>query len=342
VEVPFVAVGRWLGLWAGVVLLSGCASAWQSSQLLANPPHTLPVVSELHETPFFPQEKYQCGPAALATVLNRYQHKVTPEALVPLVYLPARGGSLQVELVATARRFGMLPYPLAPRLEDLLREVAAGHPVLVLQNLAFDWLPQWHYAVLVGYDLQQGEVVLRSGTTRRWQSALSTFEKTWQRGNYWARVIVPAGQIPVTAKPAPYLKTVHDLEKTAQLEAALRAYRAATVKWPSRSEVWFTFGNMAFQMQHYDDALNAFKQVVALIPQDARGWNNLAYSLRLQGCVKQARQAIACAVRLAPQDANLQDSYQVIYTDEALSPSVQNLSNHITALCEIIICPEAE
>jgi hypothetical protein len=33
-----------------------------------------------------------------------------------------------------------------------LREVAAGNPVLVLQNLSFAWAPVWHYAVVMGYD----------------------------------------------------------------------------------------------------------------------------------------------------------------------------------------------
>ena len=63
--------------------------------------------------------------------------KVTPEELVPQVYLPERKGSLQVEMLAAARRHGMVSYQLAPRFEDVLREIAAGTPVVVLQNLGF-------------------------------------------------------------------------------------------------------------------------------------------------------------------------------------------------------------
>src|SRR5437868_6842253 len=83
---------------AGVFLLvlGGCASlAPQTTQLRDRLPPALHDYVELKEVPFFPQDEYQCGPAALATVLNTFGVKVTPEELVPEVYLPARKGSLQ-------------------------------------------------------------------------------------------------------------------------------------------------------------------------------------------------------------------------------------------------------
>ena len=67
--------------------------------------------------------------------------KTSPEALVEQVYLPQREGSLQAEMLAAPRRHGLVSYPLAPRLADLLKEVAAGTPVIVLQNLTFSFAP---------------------------------------------------------------------------------------------------------------------------------------------------------------------------------------------------------
>ena len=57
----------------------------------------------------------------------------------------------------------MVALRTAPRLADLLQEVAAGHPVIVLQNLGLEWIPVWHYSVVIGYDLSRGQLVLRSG-----------------------------------------------------------------------------------------------------------------------------------------------------------------------------------
>ena len=156
---------------ACALALSGCASMWpQTAELRRALPQGIPERTELREVPFFPQEEYQCGPAALATVLAASGVKVTPEDLVPQVYLPERKGSLQVEMLAAARRHGLVSYQLAPRFEDLLRELAAGNPVIVLQNLAVG--DGWHYAVAVGYDYDSGMLVLRSGTTERGADAL--------------------------------------------------------------------------------------------------------------------------------------------------------------------------
>jgi hypothetical protein len=305
-------IARSSRLWAGgllcVWLLGGCATAWQTEKLRITPPVELPSTRELTQVPFYPQQQYQCGPAALATVLNHYTIAISPQELVPQVYLPAREGSLQVEMTATARRYGMLVYPLRPELADLLAEVAAGYPVLVLQNLGFTWLPQWHYAVVVGYDLPTAELVLRSGRTRRWQTSLAAFERTWARANYWAQVILPAGQVPRTADPLRYLLSVYDLEQTGQQDAAYLAYEAAARRWPEQLQVWLTLGNAAYARRHYTQAVAAFDKATQIQPGNVTGWNNLAYALVHMGCPRQARQAVACAVSYAPTETNIQES----------------------------------
>src|SRR5690606_40435641 len=120
----------------------------------------------LDNVPFFAQDEYQCGPAALATVLVADGVEVTPEELVDQVYVPARQGSLQIEMLAAPRRMGRLSYPLLPELQQVLDEVASGRPVLVVQNVGLQRLPQWHYAVVVGYGLG-GDVVTHRSRLRR-------------------------------------------------------------------------------------------------------------------------------------------------------------------------------
>jgi len=299
---------RLAGVLLAALLLAGCATPPQTRSLLAAPPAGLPDAVELTDTPFYPQERYQCGPAALATVLAAHAVDVTPGQLEDALFVPALNGSLPEELTATARRYGMLAYRLQPSLDDLLSELAHGNPVLVFQNLGTDWLARWHFAVIIGYDLATREVVLRSGTTRRWRTTLATFERTWARSGYWALVVVPAGSIPASARPLPYLEAAHDLEISGQAEAARASYQAATRRWPREPRVWLALGNSLYAGADYVQAETAFREATHLAPADPQGWNNLAYALVELGCPVQARAAAAGAGGRAPDEPNYRDS----------------------------------
>ena len=120
------------------------------------------------------------------------------DPLVREVYLPARGGTLQPALVAAARERGRVPVAVGD-LEGLLAEVAAGRPLLVLQDLGAAFFARWHYAVVVGVDSGRDEVFLRSGTDRRRVMELDTFLKTWRRGEYWALVVLRPDELPEDA-----------------------------------------------------------------------------------------------------------------------------------------------
>jgi ABC-type bacteriocin/lantibiotic exporter with double-glycine peptidase domain len=186
-----------------LLLLTGCAT--QTRALLSSTRADLPRQVELTATPFIAQERYQCGPAALAMSLRAAGFAVDAEALVPQVYLPQRQGSLQVEMLAAARRNGAVGVAIPPALDALVAELAAGTPVLVLQNLSLPIAPVWHYAVVIGYDLDRGNIILRSGTTERLVMPMSTFEHTWARGGHWAMVALAPGRLPASTGEAAVL-----------------------------------------------------------------------------------------------------------------------------------------
>jgi hypothetical protein len=286
----------------GLVLLLALLAACARSPVLQPETAQLPARVELTQVPFFPQDAYQCGPAALATVLVHAGIASNPEQLRERVYLPGRQGSLQVELVAAARQEGRLVYPLEPRLDSLLAEVAAGNPVLVLQNLAFNWSPIWHFAVVVGYDRAREVLLLRSGVTRRLEVDFATFMRTWQRGEHWAVVIADPARLPATATLLPWLRAASDLEETGQQAASLRAYRTAVRHWHTEALPWFALGNSLHAQADAVGAASALRHSVQLAPDFAAGWFNLSEVLAGQGCAAQAQAARQCSVALAPED----------------------------------------
>ena len=282
-------------VWA-VLLLGGCATP-QVAMLDARWPTELPAQVELADVPFFPQEDYECGPAALAMVATAAGVDVTPDALVDQVYLPGRKGSLQPEMLAATRRQGLLAYPLKPKVEDILREVAAGHPVLVFQNLAFSIYPVWHYAVVMGFDRERHVLLLHSGRTARMEISMFAFERTWARGQYWAMLALKPGQLPATAEPQAYTAAAATLERT-DARGAQQAFAAALQRWPDDRAALLGAGNTAYALGQRDAAARAYRQAVLKHPDFADGWNNLAQVLLELNRRQEASQAIARAVAL--------------------------------------------
>jgi tetratricopeptide (TPR) repeat protein len=281
---------------AAALLLAGCA-ATRGTALPAGAAAGLPAAAEIAAAPFFPQEDYQCGPAALAAALTHAGRESTPEALVPQVYLPVRKGSLQAEMLATARRHGQVAYPLAPQVENLLREIAAGNPAVVLQNLALDWAPQWHYALAIGYDLDGRNIVLRSGTTRRLETALDTFDRTWARSGRWAMLVLPPERLPATADQSTYLAAVAALERVAPA-AARRAYETALARWPDSVAARIGQGNASYALRDLGAAKEAFRLATIDHPDSADAWNNYAQTLHELGDRQEALAAARRAVAL--------------------------------------------
>lgn len=255
----------------------------------------LPVKHELQQVPFYAQDAYQCGPAALAMMLNHRGIAATPEALKDRVYIPERKGTLQVELVAAGRERDLLVYPLARRLVDVIAEVNAGNPVLVMQNLAFDWLPQWHYAVVVGYDLVNREMIVHSGLNEARREPFEVFMRTWQRADRWAVVMLPPGQLPVTAEPLHYLLAASDLEQTGRLDSAAASYQSALEQWPDQAAARFGLGNVAWAQGQQKEAIAHFRLLVEQFPELKAGWNNLAFALEAAGCPTAAEAAQVCS-----------------------------------------------
>jgi tetratricopeptide (TPR) repeat protein len=255
----------------------------------------------LDHIPFYAQELYQCGPASLAMMLNSQGLQTAPDELKDLVYLPGREGSLQVELVAAARSHGMVVYPLDGSLESLLTEVAAGHPVMVMQNLAFNWWPQWHFAVVMGFDEAERKIILHTGTHKAREDAVETFFATWSRTDRWAVVMLPPDELPATAEPLDYLTAANDLETTGNSQAAKLAYETAEKAWPEQPAAVMGQGNIAYHKGNWSAAIEHYLRLTDRFPDLAAGWNNLAHALARNGCPSGAQKAAQCASDLKPE-----------------------------------------
>ena len=291
-----------LQLFAGVVALAlaGCASA-PPAQVGERFPD-LPRAAEVAGVPFYPQDAYYCGPAALAMAVSWSGAPLTQAEAATQVYTPGKRGALQNDMIAAARRNGTLALPVGDT-RSLLTELAAGHPVIVFQNLGLSWLPDWHYAVAFGYDLRAGTILLHSGGTERQVTTLIGFERTWRAAGRWALVLTRPTDLAATATERAALEAAVGLELAGRNAAAADAYATILQHWPESFAAAMGLGNARYATADYMAAIAAFDTAGRLQPTDPAVWNNLAYALAASGRGAEARAAADRAVQLAPAGA---------------------------------------
>lgn len=220
-----------------------------------------------------------------------------PEKLAGAVYTPSLKGSLQPAMIGAARRHGRVAYVISSP-GELLAEVAAGHPVIVLQNLGLSWVPVWHYAVVIGFDADSGVVILHSGKTASKETAMRVFDKTWSRSSYWGLLTLPPDRVPVTAAETDYIKAVLGLEKARRWPEAIIGYRAALKKWPDNLPTLMGIGNAYYAMGDLPAAEQSFAEATRQFPTEGAAFNNLAQVLLEQGKKEAALTAAEEAVRI--------------------------------------------
>jgi len=261
-------------VWAAAQL-AGCATpARQSETLLRSPPEIVRVQSLSH-VPFVEQQEGYCGPATLTMAMLAAGRDVSVDEIAPDVYTPGKKGSLQLDLVSATRRRGMMAVQIES-MQDLLREVAIGHPVIVLQNLGVSWYPRWHYALVTGYDLDREEVILHSGPEAFKRERMRRFERAWGLGEYWGLVVLPPDRLAASAGELAHMKGAAGLEQAGRVHEAGRAYAKILERYPESLGALVGLGNIAFKKNQRLRAVQYLRKAAKIHPESIVARHNLA------------------------------------------------------------------
>lgn len=222
----------YLSLLLALGLTAGCSGPSALQQAL----RPLPERVELGDVPAFPERAYQGAPSALSSLLLQQGVEITPGLLAKQLQLPQQEEHVQENLLAQINAHGLLAYPLQPRLQDLLVQVAGGMPVLVRFNEGVGWVDMPRYAVLIGYDRENQTLLLRAGNSRRWETSFSSFESDWASSGSWAVLVLAPLQLPVDVDGPRWLKAADVLEQSGHKEAAANARRVLQKQMTAHSK----------------------------------------------------------------------------------------------------------
>lgn len=281
--------------------LAACASSTPQADAFLSRAHKVPESFEVPNVPFIEQTDFYCGPATLTMALQWAGKKASVDEVAKQVYTPGMKGSLQLDMISASRRNGMIAIPLEG-LESLFTEVAAGHPVIVFENLGLSWAPTWHYALLFGYNLPAQQVILHSGPEAFKHWDLKVFERNWKLGDYWGLVVLPPGELAATGDEMAHARATAALEQIGKTEEAEKSYLSVLKRWPQSLPAHIGLANIAFGKKDYKSAVKWLHEASEEHPSTAVVWHNLAIAYGASKMEKEARASAQKAIELASSE----------------------------------------
>lgn len=251
------------------LMLQGCASFAPQYYKHIKPTETLsdlPPQQEIVGLPFFPNDDLFCGPAAVSMVLTHLDQQVTLEEVAETLFIPGRKGTIQLDMLAVSRARGFTTYVIEPNVEALLREVAAGRPVIVLENYGFSWMPIWHYATVTGFDLDKNAVIRKSGIRERAVTPMWAFENLWKKEGYWGFIMLRPGEAPVNPHPERWFSELAESERYWTNEQQEKAWTTYIAVFPKSALGHAALGNVAFNSGDLERAVTYYNKALELDP----------------------------------------------------------------------------
>jgi len=141
--------------------------------------------------PFVKQAEYDCGPAALASVLSFHGKAVDLKRITASVYLPKLRGTLPMDLERFAKDEGFKTSSSAGTTTALKTAIRNNIPVICLLDLGFAFYRQPHFVTVIGFDDGNGLFIMHDGGTPNRTIPYEDFGKKWARAGQWMIVIEP-------------------------------------------------------------------------------------------------------------------------------------------------------
>lgn len=147
--------------------------------------------------PFYPDNAYQCGPSALAGVLNFWGLKDTRQEIAAAIFSPTARGTLGIDLAWYARSKGMQTRQFEGTADEIRSHIDRGRPLIVFVDIGFGGVSVDHFMVVLGYTPEG--LIVNSGKNQFEIIPYQRFNQIWSKNRRWTLLITPPamdGQAP--------------------------------------------------------------------------------------------------------------------------------------------------
>lgn len=149
------------------------------------------------DVPFVRQAKQGCGDAAIAMVMQYWQHQLhqpadaaSNAAAVLRALPPGRHGVRAAEMLGYFEQHNDRAFAYAGDWGDLRQQLTKGRPLIVALKPEGD--PELHYVVVAGLDDPDQLVLLNDPAQRKLlKESRAQFEREWKATGNWTLLAVP-------------------------------------------------------------------------------------------------------------------------------------------------------
>jgi tetratricopeptide (TPR) repeat protein len=234
----------------------------------------------------------------LATIFSQQQIEFAYNDVVNLSFTPKLKGTLQPQMKATARKYGLIPYEIKKNLKSVLSEISNDTPVLVLFNIGLNIYPMWHYSVAIGFDKAKQKIFLSAPKGDETWMTFDEFDTFFERGGSWAVVMLKPPTLPSSADETEVIKAILDMYDIGAKALAKQAAISYVVQNPLSYLGALTLANIYFFEGEFEKASELYEKALNIVPNDPALLNNLAGSLLRQNKLEKAREYAIRAVNI--------------------------------------------
>jgi len=296
------------------LFLAGCATSFTSR---VNPPSNFESRESfyLEKAPSVDQKSYQCGPAALESVIRYWGGNADADSIGKAIYGPKTRGVLNFTLAQYLKTAGFWTEVHEEQTEqDLKRWLRKGIPPIVMLDTGTLWVRTYHFVVLKGFDDRLNIFYANTGVLETQSIDYAEFGRRWKKAGRWSLITAPPEKVDWELDEAQSIDIALMFEKSGNRAEAERRLESALVKNPESVTAKFNLANIYSQSNRPEQAKIIYQELLHNNPARPELSNNLAWVYYQEGRCEEAIKIIEAAFKSgAPRNYEILDTVGMIY-----------------------------